>query len=313
MGAALQQGPGGQILPDSPMSARRLRALVVTMRPRQWVKNLFVAAPVLFSKNLLNLSQMGRAAAAVILFCLLSGAVYVVNDLVDLDKDQVHPRKRMRPIAAGVLPAEFARRAAVALGLIALVGGLALGWLFSATALAYFILNLAYSVRLKQIPFLDVLSIATGFLLRVLAGSLAIHVEPSGWLLACTTLLACFLGFGKRAHELATGGERAEEQRSVLAYYEMSHLQLALQLLAAATVGAYIFYTQSERTAALFGTHRMVWTTPFIAFGIVRFLHLVGTRPRAESPTEEMLRDPLFLTNVGLWLCAVTFIIYFAR
>jgi len=291
----------------------RLRALVVTMRPRQWVKNLFVAAPVLFSRNLLQAPQMIRATIAVILFCLLSGAVYVLNDLSDIERDRAHPSKRMRPIASGALPPAFARRAALFLCLASLVGGLLLGWMFSAAALAYFTLNLAYSLSLKHVPFLDVLSIAIGFLLRVLAGSLAIHVEPSGWLLACTALLACFLGFGKRAHELATGGERPEEQRSVLARYEMSHLQLALQLLAAATVGAYIFYSQSPRTAILFGTHRMVWTTPFIAFGIVRFLHLVGTRPRAESPTEEMLRDPLFLSNVALWLCAVTFIIYFAK
>ncbi|HJZ85332.1 MAG TPA: decaprenyl-phosphate phosphoribosyltransferase [Polyangia bacterium] len=290
-----------------------VRALLITMRPQQWVKNLFVAAPMLFSKNLGNETQIARAAAAVVLFCLLSGAVYVINDLVDIDKDRLHPRKRMRPIASGALDAHKARQAAAVLCAIAFGGGLALGVGFTGAALAYFLLNLAYSFWLKHLPFLDVLSIAAGFLLRVLAGALANRVEASGWLLACTALLACFLGFGKRAHELGQGGERAEERRSVLARYEMEHLQIALQLLAAATVGAYIFYTQSDHTVALFGTHRMVWTTPFIAFGITRFLHLVQSRPRAESPTEEMLRDPLFLGNVVLWLGCVIFIIYFAK
>src|SRR5262249_46306704 len=163
-----------------------------------------------------------------------------------------------------------------------------------------------YTQRLKHVVFLDVLSIAAGFLLRVLAGAIAVPVTPSPWLLVCTGVLACFLGFGKRAHELATSGERAETQRAGLARYRLEHLRWALRALAVATVIAYVMYTQSPHTIAFFGTRGMAFTAPFAIAGVWRFLHLVGHRPRAESPTEEMLRDRPFLANLALWVAAVT-------
>jgi 4-hydroxybenzoate polyprenyltransferase len=291
----------------------RGRALLLTLRPKQWVKNLFVLAPLVFSKNLLNTGQLARALAGALLFCLLSGAVYLINDVLDIEKDRAHPRKCLRPIPSGQLPIRTAKLAAVALCAMALGGGLFLGPAFATVALAYFALNLAYSLQLKHQAFLDVLSIATGFLLRVIAGAFAIRVPASPWLLVCTGLLACFLGFGKRAHELQSSGGRAEQQRAVLARYRIEHLRFALRALALLTILAYFTYTQSQHTVSEFDTRAMAFTTPFIGVGVIRFLRLVDGRPRAESPTEEMLRDPVFLVNLALWVASVTFIIYFAR
>ena len=296
-----------------PASRGRLRALILTMRPHQWVKNLFVAAPVLFSKNLLYKPMLLRAAIAFGLFCVLSGAVYLINDVVDVDKDRAHPRKRFRPIASGQLPLGLAKNLAIVFALGAIGAGAFLSPWFAVTAGAYFILNLGYSLQLKHVVFIDVLLIAAGFLLRVVSGALAIAVEPSYWLLACTALLACFLGFGKRYHELVTAGERGSAARRVLEYYRLDHLQWLMQILAIATVGAYVMYTLGEHTVQFFHTRHMVWTAPFIAIGVIRFQWLVVNRPRAESPTEEMLRDPLFLGNLALWCAAVIFIIYFAK
>ena len=165
----------------------------------------------------------------------------------------------------------------------------------------YFALNLAYSFKLKQIAYLDVLSIAAGFILRVLAGAWALRVPASLWLLACTGLLAMFLGFGKRAHELAAG-ERATTQRSALAGYDLPTLRVILYVLAATTLGVYTAYTLSEHVVALFGSNRLVYTVGFGVVGIVRFIHLATTRHEAESPTEEMLKDPLFMLNFAAWL-----------
>jgi 4-hydroxybenzoate polyprenyltransferase len=284
--------------------------LVRTLRPRQWIKNLFVAAALLFSKNLMHPRLLARATAAVALFCLLSGAVYLINDLIDVDKDRLHPTKRRRPIASGRLPVAVAWRAAMVIGAGTLGGALIFGRAFAACALGYFALNLAYSLRLKHMVFVDVISIASGFLLRVVAGALAISVDASVWLLVCTGLLASFLGFGKRAHELATSGERAGTQRAVLDHYRLDHLSWVMKAIAGATVLAYLMYTQSEHTVGFFHTRLLGVTTPFIAFGIGRFFYLVRERPCAESPTEEMLRDAPFLVNLLLWVAAVTLIIY---
>jgi 4-hydroxybenzoate polyprenyltransferase len=248
-----------------------------------------------------------------VLFCLLSGAVYLINDLADNEKDRIHPRKRLRPIASGEISLVFARRAAVLLCLVALAGGLLLGPWFVLAAAGYFALNLGYSFHIKHMIFFDVVSIAAGFLLRVVAGALAVQVPPSPWLLVCTAVLACFLGFGKRAHELTSSGERAGTQRSVLARYQLQHLELALRALGILTVIVYVAYTQSPHTVEFFGTRGMAFTSPFIVAGVLRFLHLCKSRPGAESPTEEMLRDRVFLANLLLWVAAVTFVIYVAR
>lgn len=297
-----------------------LPPLLKTLRPHQWVKNLFVAAPLVFAKKLGEGPLVLRELAAVAAFCALSGAVYLLNDVLDVEKDRAHPVKRNRPIAAGKLSVRAAIGWSVALALGALGGAFLIAPWFAVVAAGYLVLNLAYSLQIKHIAFIDVTTIATGFLLRVLAGAFAIDVPPSYWLLACTGLLAGFLGFGKRAHEHAQatlasadagGASGVGKTRAVLERYKASHLRTALFLLGGATCVSYVFYTQAAHTQEFFGTWKLIFTAPFCFVGIGRFLWLVTRHPSGDSPTESMLRDLLFMVNLGLWGVAVLAIIYF--
>ena len=288
-------------------------AFLVALRPQQWVKNVaFVGGPLLFAKSLFDVPQALRALAAVTIFCALSSAVYLWNDLIDVEKDRAHPRKRRRPIAAGELSPRAAGIAAVLLAVTALAAATRLDYRFAICCVVYLVKDLAYSLALKKIPYVDVLAIAAGFLLRVFAGALAIRVDASPFLLVCTGLVSCFQGFGKRAHERATAGDRATEQRAVLASYRPQHLRIALWVTGIATIASYVAYTLAPHTRAFFHTTKMVWTVPCVAIGVGRFLQLVSGRPKAESPTEEMLRDPLFVANLIVWVGLVIGIIYSA-
>lgn len=279
------------------------------MRPHQWVKNLFVIAPLVFAKQLFDVPTALRTLAAFVLFCLASSTVYYLNDLADVEADRAHPVKRKRPIASGVVPVGLARNVALGMALTAVAGGFLLGLSFLAAVVIYLVLNLAYSARLKRVPYVDVLVIAAGFELRVLGGAYAAQVPASTYLLVVTFLLATFLGFGKRSHELSQAGERTE-QRKVLQSYHPTTLLVLLYATALATVLAYVLYTLDPNTSAFFGTRFLVATAPFTLFGVLRFLHLVRHRPEAESPTDEMLRDWPFLLNLAFWAGAVTLVIY---
>lgn len=288
-----------------------LSGLLRTMRPHQWVKNLFVLAPLLFAKELFDASMLLRSLAAFLAFCMAAGTVYILNDLVDVDADRVHPLKRHRPIASGLVPIPVAKRAAVGLVLTALGGAVVLEPLFAACTAAYLVLNLLYSLRLKRIAYVDVLCIAGGFELRVLGGAFAAEVPASAYLLIVTFLLAAFLGLGKRMHEL-TQGEQGRKQRASLRAYRKGPLTALLYAFATGTVGTYAVYTLDPNTRAFFGTNYLVFTTAFTLFGVLRFLALVRHRPHAESPTEEMLRDAPFLANIGMWTVAVFVLIYWS-
>lgn len=287
-----------------------LVAALTTMRPRQWVKNLFVLAPLVFSKHLFDLELAGRAALAVLAFCALSGAVYAFNDVRDADDDRRHPVKRHRPVAAGKLGETAALILAAVLALGALAVAFVLGKNVFFAAAGYLAINLTYSLYLKRIAFLDVSLIAAGFIVRVLAGAFAIWVEASPWLLACTALLSAMMGFGKRAHELLQVGNDAKTTRAALAGYRPEALRWALFALALATTAAYALYTQDERTVAFFGTRQLIFTLPFCVLGIARFLQLAIFRPRLSSPTDAILRDGPFLANIAVWATAVLAIIY---
>lgn len=294
-----------------PMTAAA--ALLRTLRPHQWVKNLFVLAALVFSKHLFDAGMATRAAIATACFCALSGAVYAFNDVRDVDADRQHPTKRNRPIAAGALSERAALIAAALLAAGGLAVAAALTWQVALIAGGYLVVNLAYTLRLKQVAFLDVALIAAGFLLRVQAGAVAIDVPASPWLLACTGLLATFLGFGKRAHELAwaqRSGGNVTGTRAALAGYRLPVLRIAMIVLGIATCAGYVVYTQDPHTVAYFGTRELLWSAPFPAIGIARFLWLALIRPREESPTEAMLRDGLFLLNLGAWVAAVMAILY---
>lgn len=289
-----------------------VRALLVTMRPHQWVKNLFVAAPLVFSRHLGESVYSLRAAIAVACFCLLSGAVYAFNDVRDVTADRAHPDKRQRPIAAGHLGENAALWSAAGLAALALVGAAALHWQVAALGAAYAIVNLAYSIKLKHVAFVDVALIASGFLLRVMAGAAAISVRPSVWLLVCTGLLAAMLGLGKRAHELAwaqSSGTQAQT-RAALAGYRLPLVRAAVLVLGVATAVAYVLYCRDPHTIAFFGTDRLIFTAPFPVVGIARFAMLALYRPSRKSPTDAMLRDGLFLANLIAWGVSVVWIVY---
>lgn len=292
------------------------RAILVTLRPHQWVKNLFVVAPLVFSKHLFDPAYAVRTLVATAAFCALSGAVYAFNDLRDTEQDRAHPLKRHRPIAAGILGESTAIAVTLTLAIAALLVSGLLSWKLAAAAGSYLIVNLAYTLALKRVAYLDVMLIATGFLLRVLGGALAIDVPVSPWLVACTVLLSSMLGFGKRAHEVMRAvhaGHDPTATRSSLGGYNPLVLQWVMGLLAMATSACYALYTQDGRTLAFFQTRHLIWTLPFCVIGIGRFLQLALWRPRAQSPTEAMLRDWPFLVNIGLWGVAVLLIIYGAQ
>jgi len=288
-------------------------AIVATLRPRQWVKNAFVVAPLVFSKHLFDTTFALRALAAAAAFCAVSGAVYAFNDLRDVDQDRLHPVKKNRPIAAGHLSERAALWLSVVLALTGLVATYALSWKVSAVLAAYLVNNLAYTLVLKRYAFVDVLTISAGFLLRVVAGGFAIAVPLSPWLVACTALLSAMLGFGKRAHELLeadNAGRTAKSTRVALMGYRIHHLRVVMLALAFATCGAYALYTQDEHTVVFFGTRALIWTLPFCVVGIVRFAQLALWRPKPSSPTDAMLRDWPFLANILLWGAVVVLIIY---
>jgi 4-hydroxybenzoate polyprenyltransferase len=292
---------------------RTALALLKTLRPHQWVKNLlFVGAALVFSRHLTNLDYVVRTAIAVLAFCFLSGAVYTFNDVRDVGKDRAHPTKKNRPIASGALTERTALICAGILATLALAAAFLLSWKTGVFAAIYLAQNVAYSVRLKQIAFVDVGIIAFGFLLRVLAGATAIDVPASKWILLCTALLATFLGLGKRAHELAwaerTGG--TVETRAALAGYNIPVVRLAMFILAVATVGSYIAYTVSPHTIAFFGTENLPYSSPFVALGILRFMQLALYYPKDDPPTEAMLRDPYFLVDLVAAAATVLYIIY---
>ncbi len=290
-----------------------LRAAILTLRPHQWVKNLFVAAPLVFAKHLGDVAYLGRAALAVFAFCLLSGAVYAYNDVRDVEADRAHPRKRSRPIAAGQLGLGAAQVLAASLAVVALGLTAALSWQTAAWAAGYLALNLAYSLALKHVAFVDVLLIAAGFIARVAAGGAAIAVTPSPWLLVCTGLLATFLGLGKRAHELTLArrdGRDAAVTRAALAGYRVGVVRFAMIVLGLATGLAYGLYTIDDHTVAFFGTRELPWSVPFGVLGLARFTWLTLVRPGKDSPTEAMLRDPPFLLNLAAWGATILYIVY---
>jgi decaprenyl-phosphate phosphoribosyltransferase len=302
-----------------------VRGLIKTIRPHQWVKNLFVLAPMFFHKDVfvtgpngvpaLNLIVTGRAFAATAVFCLLAGAVYTINDLADVEADRVHPVKRLRPIASGEVPEPLAKTMAAGLVVLSLGMGYLLGRPFATVALCYFVSNLAYTFKLKHVAFLDVALLAFFFVLRVLAGGYGTNVHVSGYMLGCTALLALFLGFGKRRHELA--GDSAGKQRQALRAYTPVSLNIALAVTGAATAVTYVAYTLDPTTREFFHSDYLWLTAPFTVFGMLRFLYLVSGRAgrglKAESPTQEMLRDVPFVLNLMLWVIVIVAIVYRLR
>ncbi len=288
---------------------RRLWAFIQALRPRQWTKNAFLFAALVFDRQLLNPTAFLRTLLGAGLFCLLSGVVYLLNDIVDREADRKHPKKRQRPIASGRLPVGAAWTGGITL----LVATLTASWYLSPTffvvAVAYFVLNLGYSFYFKHLPLIDVFFIAGGFVLRVQAGVVLIHVQRfSPWLYVVTTLLALFIGFGKRRSELALLDSSAGHHRRVLDGYTLAFLDQLIIITSATTIIAYSLYTFSAPN--LPENHAMMLSIPFVLYGIFRYLYLVQVEGRGGAPEEALLTDRPLQLALMLWGLTVLTIFY---
>jgi 4-hydroxybenzoate polyprenyltransferase len=284
--------------------------LLVSLRPGQWTKNLLVFAGLLFGRRLFDARAVGDAVAAFAVFCALSGVVYLVNDIADRSSDREHPLKARRPIASGALPVRTAVIAAVVIAAAALVLAGELGPRFAGVAAAYLALQILYSAVFKHLVILDVLTIAIGFVLRAVAGAVAVNVEISHWLLVCTILLALFIGLAKRRHEIVLLADGATHHRPILGEYSPYLLDQMIAVVTASTLMAYVFYTISPETQEKFGTPWLGLTIPFPLYGIFRYLYLVHRREGGGSPAELLLTDRPLLVCVALWALTVALIIY---
>ncbi len=294
------------------------------MRPYQWVKNLFVLPALVFSRHLLEARYLFKSLAAFGLFCILSGSVYIFNDLMDEEEDRHHPRKRLRPLPSGRISRRLAWALFALFSAASLLASFALNTGFGAVCAFYFALNIAYSLRLKKVVILDVLVVSTGFVLRAAAGGVAIGVEVSDWLLLCTTLLALFLVLAKRRHERElvdermslppspseANGEGAFRYRKSLDEYSVRFLDQMINVTTATALMGYILYTVSGDAVGKFGDTRLIFTTPFVIYGIFRYLYLVYLKNEGGSPSESFLSDKPLLINVVLWGLSVILLIY---
>ncbi len=287
-----------------------VKFILISMRPRQWVKNTFLFSGLVFSKNLLQAELLMKVSAGFILFCLAASSIYIFNDIQDRENDRRHPEKRRRPITLGNLQVKKAYFVSILLGVTALVFASVLDLTFFAILVTYILLNLAYSLKLKQVVILDIMCIAFGFVLRILAGTTLGRITPSDWLIVCTMTISLFLGFSKRRNELVFMVDHAGDQRKVLADYSLPFLDQMIAMVTACTVMSYILYTVSSETVARFGTRNLIFTIPFVLFGIFRYLYLIYHKRRSEEPTDLILRDFPSLFNILLWLGMVIFIIY---
>ena len=293
------------------MPARSLAVqLLISLRPDQWTKNLLVFAGLIFGQRLLDRVAVTEAVSAFIVFCLMSGVVYLVNDIADRKSDRQHPLKMRRPIASGALPVPVALGAAIILGAVSLAGAVALGRAFAMTAVAYLGLLALYSAVLKHIVIVDVLTIALGFVLRAVGGAVAVEVEISRWLIMCTILLALFIALAKRRHEIVLLADGASNHRPILGEYSAYLLDQMIGVVTASTLIAYMFYTMSPETEAKFGTPWLGVTIPFPLYGIFRYLYLVHRHEGGGSPSDLLLTDRPLLACVALWALAVVLIIY---
>lgn len=281
-------------------------ALFKALRIKQWIKNFFVLAALVFTRNYLDPVMSFRAFLGFILFCLLSSTIYLINDVLDLEADRRHPIKKDRPIASGRISVSFALTLAVLLGTASLlIAWIHLGRLFFGISLGYLLMNLVYSKVLKHIVILDVLVVAIGFVLRAMAGAAAIEVAISHWLLLCTILLSLFLALSKRRHELVLLDVEATNHRAILKEYSPYMLDQLIAVVTASTLMAYALYTMDPDVQSNLGTDKLVFTTPFVIYGIFRFLYLVHQKEGGGDTSEIIVTDLPFALNIFLWVLSI--------
>lgn len=286
-------------------TAGRLGAYFELMRPKQWYKNLLLFVGLIFSEELGEFDKTWLAVSGFVAFCALSGAVYAFNDIIDRDRDKLHPRKSMRPIPSGRITVGGATGFAVVLLLIGLGLSFFIHWLFLLVALAYLAEGFGYSLYLKNLVIIDALTLATGFVIRAYAGTVAVDVPISPWLVICVFLLALFLTFGKRRHELALLGDKAEDHREILKHYTLHMVEDMMSVSTATLIMAYAMYT------FLAANQYMMLTIPFAIYGLLRYTFLVHMAAKGGEP-EEIFEDIPSIVNLVLWVVAVVLILYYA-
>jgi 4-hydroxybenzoate polyprenyltransferase len=284
--------------------------LVISLRPHQWTKNLLLFAGLIFAQRLFDPRALATSIGAFAVFCVLSSVVYLVNDLYDREADRLHPTKARRPIASGALRPVAAWTTAVVLAVAAMAGALAINRAFAIAGGLYLVILSAYSASLKHLVILDVLTLASGFVLRAVAGAVAIDVPFSNWLLLVTLLAALFIGLSKRRAELMTLADGATGHRRILAEYSPYLLDQMIGVVTASTLIAYAFYTISPEVVQRFGTDRLIYTVPFVIYGIFRYLYLIHQREEGGNPSELLVTDRPLLGCLALWGLAVVIILY---
>lgn len=283
---------------------------MAVLRPRQWTKNLLVFAGLIFGERLLDPAAVAHATVAFVVFCLLSGIVYIVNDVRDREADRLHPKKSKRPIASGDLSPATALAFGAALTAIAVTAAFSLSLGFGAVSVTYLVMLVLYSVWLKHLVILDVLTLAVGFVLRAWGGAVAVDVGMSHWLLLLTLLGALFLALSKRRAELVSLASGASQHRPTLAEYSPYLLDQMISVVTASTLLAYALYTIDPETVRRFGTDRLVWTVPFPLYGIFRYLYLVHQREGGGNPSEILVTDRPLLVCVALWGVSIIALVY---
>jgi len=290
---------------------RQLKYLFFAVRPTQWVKNFIIFLPVIFGRQLFNLSVLFRASLFFIVFCVASSAIYLINDIVDLKKDKTHPLKRLRPLASGKITVLEAYIVALFLAGVAIASSLAITLPFAVLIIIYLLFNLFYSTILKNVVIIDVLCIGFFFLLRIVAGSLAARVMVSHWIIFCTVFLALFIGFNKRRCELKLLKSRATDHRLVLANYDPYFIDQMISVITASMVITYTLYTVDATTVRNLGSDHLMYSIPFVYYGVFRYIYLVQKRGRGGDPIQVLLSDDKMQLNLILWVVVCIAVIYF--
>lgn len=279
------------------------------MRPHQWVKNVFILTGLVFGHAWGDASLVKAVLLAVVAFSLLSSAIYIINDIADLESDRAHPRKRHRPIAAGNVRPLTAGIVAGVLMLAALVTGYRVSPEVLALLLVYLVMNIGYSLGLKHVAILDVFLIAAGFMLRILVGTLGVGIAPSHWLLLCGMMVTLFLGFAKRRAELVVAAEQGSKTRKVLLHYDEALVDVLMAITGTATIITYALYTVNPATIAVHGTEHLVYTVPFVMYGMARYVFRLHRHRKGEDPARELATDPHLIVTVLAWAAAVFWLI----
>lgn len=291
-----------------------MRDYVFLLRPKHWIKNLFIFAALIFSLNLFDIGKFIISLRAFIAFSLISSFVYIINDIVDIEQDKRHPKKRNRPIASG----KIALVNALLISIFCLIAGLIIAYFINLNTLIvitiYVIINIFYSIKIRNVVILDVITIALGFILRMIAGATAIEVGFSSWILLTTFSIALVLGFGKRRGEiLLTSNNFSEDTRSVLKQYNIQYLDSIIISSVTLTIISYALYTIDSEVIYRFGTDKLIYTVPFVIYGIFRYLYVIYKFDNDGDPTEIVLKDKLIIYIVIIWILIIVGLIYGAK